>query len=120
MIDARAAKSIAQQFMAKARTGDLVLLEGRTIERGFGWVFFYDSKRFAESGEIGARLIGNSPFIVSRKDGKVHLTRTAHPIEFYIRLFEKSGELPASPTTWRHVISARERDSASERGNPGK
>jgi hypothetical protein len=113
MLDTRLASSIAQQFIAKARSGGLVLLEGKTIERGFGWVFFYENKRFVETGEIGARLIGNSPLIVSRQDGKIYVTRTAHPVEFYIRMFEKAGELATSPTTWRRVFSARERASAS-------
>lgn len=52
---------------------DLVLLDGQTIERGFGWVY---------------RLAGNAPVVVTKADGRVHQTGIAHPIEHYLKEFE--------------------------------
>ena len=69
---------------------DLALLEGRTIERAFGWVFFYDSTRHIASGSIRDKVAGNAPIIVTRSDGVVHETGTAHPIEYYIDEFERT------------------------------
>src|SRR5688572_24759555 len=47
------ARIIAEQYVTAAgkRTGiEVVILDEYTIERPFGWVFFYDSKKHVESG----------------------------------------------------------------------
>jgi hypothetical protein len=48
---------------------ELVLLDESTMERDFGWVFFYDSKSHAETGEIGYAVAGNAPIVVTRAEG---------------------------------------------------
>ncbi|MGN6151599.1 MAG: YrhB domain-containing protein [Lysobacteraceae bacterium] len=58
----------------------LALLDARTLESDFGWVFFYESARFLESGESSARMAGNAPLIVSRANGEVIVTGTAMPV----------------------------------------
>lgn len=45
---------------------NLSLLKDQTIEEPFGWVFFYNSTTFAETGDALHALAGNSPFIVDR------------------------------------------------------
>ncbi len=70
----------------------LTILEKETIEGDFGWVFFYQSKKFIESGDYAYALGGNAPLLVSRQDGKLHTTGTAHPIETYINNFRRSGD----------------------------
>jgi hypothetical protein len=59
-----------------------------TIERAFGWVFFYDSKRHVETGDFRDALAGNAPIVVTKSDGQVHVTGTAFPIEHYLKKFE--------------------------------
>ena len=85
------ARQIALDFV-KAREADagceLVLVDSRTIERNFGWVFFYQSKRHIETGNISDALAGNAPVVVTRADGRVRETGTAHGIEYYLRKFE--------------------------------
>jgi len=87
------ARQIALDFV-KAMEADagceLVLIEGRTIERNFGWVFFYQSRRHLETGNIGDALAGNAPIVVTRADGRIHETGTAHNIEYYLRKFENT------------------------------
>jgi hypothetical protein len=86
------AQKIALDFVkVKEREAgcELVLVGGRTIERAFGWVFFYDSKRHVETGSVIDALAGNAPFVVTRADGRVHETGTAQPVEHYLREFEK-------------------------------
>jgi Immunity protein 35 len=66
----------------------LQLMEEETIEKDFGWVFFYNSKEFLEDHNLSYQLAGNSPIIVDRQDGSVHKTGTAHSIDYYIREYE--------------------------------
>ena len=66
-----------------------VVNETITIERPFGWVFFYDSKLFLDTGDDDYALIGNSPIIVDRSDGSLHTTGSGQPIQSYIEEYER-------------------------------
>ena len=68
---------------------ELMLNEEATLERDFGWLFFYNTRSFIENGQFSDCLAGNAPIIVDRSDGKVHVTGTAYPIEHYIEEFER-------------------------------
>jgi len=68
---------------------ECVILDEATIERKWGWVFFYQSKRYVETGEPGALLAGNAPYIVNRDEGTLHETGTARGVEHYIEEYEK-------------------------------
>lgn len=86
------AREIALRFLDSApqRSGiEVVLLDEATMERNFGWVFFYDSKRHQETGSTSDAIAGNAPLVVTRADGRLHETGTALPIERYLRRFEK-------------------------------
>lgn len=65
-----------------------MLLLQRTIERLFGWVFFYTSRLYREAGEFRYALTANAPFIVDRRSGVVVTTSTAQPVEHYIAEYE--------------------------------
>jgi hypothetical protein len=67
---------------------ELVLLDDYTLERAFGWVFFYDSKCHVETGDFRNAVAGNAPIVVTKTDGQVHVTGTAFPIEHYLQKFE--------------------------------
>lgn len=69
---------------------DLVVVDEHTIERTWGWVFFYNSKRYLETREFRDALAGNAPYIVNRQTGDLRVTGTAHPIEHYIAEYERS------------------------------
>ena len=71
---------------------ELVILEDRTQEHDFGWVFFYNSKKYIESGNFRDAIAGNAPLIVDRKSGQIHITGTAHDIGFYIKNFQETGD----------------------------
>jgi Immunity protein 35 len=45
--------------------------------RPYGWVFFWESKRFLETNKTRDRLAGNAPILVDRIDGEVRVTGTA-------------------------------------------
>lgn len=66
---------------------EMVVLGAATLEREFGWVFFYQSKRYVETGHISYMLAGNVPLVVTKSDGRLHQTGTAYPIEHYLQRF---------------------------------
>ncbi len=59
-----------------------------TIERPFGWVFFWGSDMYAKIEEFRYALGGNAPLIVNRHSGTVISTGTALRTEEYIRRYE--------------------------------
>src|SRR2546423_582937 len=97
MIDKAAALCVAREHLARYRTGhcELALAEDRVLERPFGWIFFYNSRQFLETGDDRHALLGNAPFIVDRRDGSVHATGTGRPLQHYIERYER--ERPPDP-----------------------
>jgi hypothetical protein len=82
------AEQVAREYL-KARESsagcELALIDRETIERNFGWVFFYDVKRHIETGDFRHALAGNGPIVVTKADGRVHETGTAYPLEHYLK-----------------------------------
>ncbi|MFL6210026.1 MAG: YrhB domain-containing protein [Pyrinomonadaceae bacterium] len=79
-----------------------VILDDVTIERDFGWVFFYDSSKHQETGEFMYAIAGNAPIIVNKHDGSIHITGTGRPTEDYIKAYEETGDPHA------HEVRARQ------------
>ena len=71
---------------------DLIVLDETTIEKAWGWVFFYTSKLWHETGEIEHAVAGNAPLIVERESGRILTTGTAHPVKHYIENYERCGD----------------------------
>jgi ribosomal protein L7/L12 len=93
MISKEEAKSKVIDLITGSVAGmELVVVDDSTIERDWGWVFFYSSKKWIETGDIQYALGGNAPYIVNRFDGSIHETGTAHSIEHYIDIYE--GNVP--------------------------
>jgi hypothetical protein len=87
------ARGLAESHLAKLPMSpptELVILDERTIETNFGWVFFWNSKKYQETREFRYALAGNAPLIVDRRDGSVHETSTAQPIEDIIENYRKT------------------------------
>ncbi|MGO9487241.1 MAG: YrhB domain-containing protein [Rhodomicrobium sp.] len=68
----------------------LIVIEEKTIERPFGWIFFYDSKKYIETGSTIHRLAGNGPVIVNKKRGSVDLFGSTPPLEEILSRYERS------------------------------
>ena len=56
-----------------------VIVDSHTIEKSFGWVFFYNSKKFVETGISRYRLAGNGPVIVNKHNGSVEFFGSSKP-----------------------------------------
>src|SRR5262245_24620835 len=86
-MDRQAAKRIAEACVA-SQERELCGLHCTLhdiLEHDFGWVFFWGSN------DPSVLLAGNAPFIVDRKDGSLHLTGTAFPVERYIESYARTG-----------------------------
>ena len=87
MITKIVAQDIANKYLANLETElgvNLKLIDYETIEKPFGWVFFYNSKKYLETGELREMLAGNAPFIVDKSNGEIKETGTEKPIDEYI------------------------------------
>ena len=59
-----------------AASGDEFRLNGHETIEAKGWVFFYHSKEFIESGNFSSALAGNGPIFVDR-NGVLKILPTA-------------------------------------------
>jgi immunity protein 35 of polymorphic toxin system len=80
-----------------------VILDEYTVERDFGWVFFYDSRKHHETQLFEFVLAGNAPIIVNRFDSSLHTTGTAFPTEHYIHEYEEKIERLAG--RWSLIVN---------------
>lgn len=93
MIDIDVATRIAEEYLrahpliASVDGGVCLNLE-RTRSLPYGWVFFYNSRRFFETGDILHALGGNAPFLVEAATGRVVEFGTARSVEFYLEEYE--------------------------------
>ena len=101
------AQEIIEQRLAGSNPPVLIMPE-TTIEKDWGWVFFYNSKEYLEGRDDDGWLCGNAPYIVERSTGMVHETGTADPIEFYIDNFEATGDPYGKPGNGITILSAQE------------
>ncbi len=90
------ARSLAEQYLSNLQVSpavELAILDEHTIETDFGWVFFWNSKRYLETDEFQYAIAGNTPLIVDRRDGSIHETSTAEPIEEIIERYRRTHPL---------------------------
>lgn len=93
MISADSARKIAIEYLSKLELKNrepLQLADNETLEKAYGWIYFYNSKKYLETGDFRHMLAGNAPFIVEKNSGNIHVTGTDKPIEDYIAEYEKT------------------------------
>ena len=86
MVTRERAREIAESELRQVydEGGESLAIDDRaTREEDFGWVFFYETKKYLDDGDPDERLVGNAPIVVDR-DGNVHETGTAEPIDHYL------------------------------------
>lgn len=107
MISLEDARAIAIGTAGAVTKEALVLLDGRTLEREFGWVFFYQSEQYVRTGAESMRLYGNAPIIVDRRTGRATVTGTAFPIEDYLVAYEALGAERFERGEWRTFLRSK-------------
>ena len=66
MVTKEQARAIAVEHLLREHPGgDVAIVDVDTIERGYGWVFFYNSKRFLSTENVSYALAGNGPLVVN-------------------------------------------------------
>jgi hypothetical protein len=86
------ALSVIRTYVAEATDNRGVVLEDSTLDRPYGWVFFYQSRAYVETGDKMQAFFGNAPIIFNRVSGELRVTGTADPVDDYLRKYEV--ELP--------------------------
>lgn len=75
--------------LSKRYSAPFVLLDERTREEDFGWVFFYVRREFFETGDMRFAVGGNAPINVDRETGDIHETGTAHAVDYYVEHYRR-------------------------------
>lgn len=86
-----AAKAIARRYLDDMGGDYVVELSPWPMVRSYGWVFFYDSRDYLETGDPRHALFGNAPFLVNRHTGAVVTFGTALRTEDYLIAYEREG-----------------------------
>lgn len=83
------AREIARETVAAlADHHDYVLMEDQTVERPFGWVFFYTTRGYLMTRDPQHLVPGTAPFAVHRANGSVHHLATSVPPGQAIAIYE--------------------------------
>ncbi len=69
----------------------LVINHTHTMEKPYGWIFFYTSRGWLETGDLKFAVAGNAPFLVTRDTGELHVFGTARPVDWYIDEYERGA-----------------------------
>ncbi|MGE0482253.1 MAG: YrhB domain-containing protein [Phycisphaerae bacterium] len=89
-VDARGARAIAEKTVAAlAINHDYVLMDDQTVERPFGWVFFYTTREYLKTRDPQHLVPGTAPFVVHRRDGSIEHLATSLPPKRAIDLYEE-------------------------------
>jgi hypothetical protein len=84
------AEQIAMNEISKLKPEvEYVIVNEKTITTSFGWVFFYNTKKYIETRDIKYLIPGNAPIMVNKFDGTYRFTGTSMPIDYYIDQYEK-------------------------------
>lgn len=69
---------------------ELVILENKTICKPYGWILFFNTKRYIETANVVYALGGNGPVVVESTTGCITPLGTARPLEDEIDEYELS------------------------------
>jgi hypothetical protein len=71
-----------------------VVVNDKTLDKPYGWIFFYNSKEFIETGHAPHRLAGNGPVIVNKFTGSIDFFGSAPPIDAILQNYERQIQAP--------------------------
>ncbi|MEZ4263997.1 MAG: YrhB domain-containing protein [Polyangiaceae bacterium] len=94
--DARAAVAAHLRRRGVGGTDGIAIIDSQTIEKPYGWVFYYNSRRYVESGDLVyalVGLVGQGPVVVFAASGEIVELGSAVPAEAAIRQLEDSRQI---------------------------
>lgn len=66
-----------------------IVIDKHTIEKAYGWIFFFDSKKFMETGALKYALVGNGPVVVDKFSGSLEFLGCNKPSQDIIKDYER-------------------------------
>jgi len=96
MISKSDARTIAETEIAsypQPANDRLILADRETIERDWGWVFYYTSERWLKYGDLSSAMGGNPPIFIVRQSGTILHPGSEHDLDHYIGQFKATGEI---------------------------
>lgn len=107
-VDRPSATTVAEGHIGASTEKDVAIMPEHTIERAWGWVFFFQSTKFIETGDIAYALAGNAPIFVNRSNGEVWpRSRTYDGVERQIEEYELELRFGVPPAV-RAIGTSRE------------
>ncbi len=100
--------------MAKIRSGwsvrddEPVIADEATKEEDFGWVFFYNSRRYRETKKVSFALAGNGPVVVDGVSGAVTFLASAGGVDHQLSEYRRL-KMPIQPPQTTTGSSAPDR-----------
>jgi hypothetical protein len=88
-MDFRKAAALATAWVDILLEGQACIVREATIAKPYGWIFFYQSKQYIETGDFSAQLLGNAPIIIDRTTSEIRVTGTRLPLEHYLAEYEQ-------------------------------
>lgn len=68
---------------------EVAIAEEYTLRTRYGWVFFYNTKAFLDTGDEMFALAGNGPVVLVESTGQVHYLGSAREVDVELRDFER-------------------------------
>ena len=87
----QAQEAVAAELRTKCQipSDSFVIIENLTVEKPFGWIFFYDSKKYLETGSIDHAIAGNGPVFVNKRDGTIEFCGSHKSLQEFISEYER-------------------------------
>lgn len=86
MLDKKTALARASKILAQKAPPDQpwAIAEDHTQEIASAWIFFYNTRRYLESGSVIHKLAGNGPIFVNKTTGEVQFYGSTPALEVII------------------------------------
>jgi hypothetical protein len=81
-------KGEALELVRQQIPSDCDVMEEATIERHYGWVFFYQTKRFIETRDPFEGLIGSGGILVENNGGRCFKFGSGHSTDISLKVYE--------------------------------
>ena len=114
MISKDNAKHLADEYLIEAHHLDdpnnpIIINDTLTLERPYGWIFFYNSQKYIMTKNPLYAIFGNCPIVIEKETGMMSFLGTALNLSeeleiFEMRRFGRTFELPEflknEPRVW--------------------
>lgn len=90
-MDKSSATKMVQNYLKSMPplSGDnYVIVEEMTCDKPYGWIFYFSSKLYIETGDFMRALGGNGPIVVLKTSGELHQLGSSLPGDEAVREFE--------------------------------